>query len=282
MKSTVARATREGGWAVLNADDPLVAAMARRVRAHVAVFSLGCRRRRDGGGPADGRGRRARPTSCATAGWSRSTAARRSAGDPVEHRIIEVERVPITLGGLARHNVANALAAAGAVRGLGITLAQLRDGLADFQPDVRAVARPAQPVPARVADRRSSTSPTTRPGVSAVLDVAEGIAGGAAGPDGAGDRDHRDGRRPAGRHAPRDRPDRRQAGPAGRDQGDAQVPPRPEPRVDRRRDHGRRRVGGPVRRRTSRSTNPRPRRSAPSWPGTARARPGRTRRGSSS
>src|SRR6185436_1728787 len=41
VKSTVVRATRPGGWAVLNADDPLVAAMSRRVRSNVAVFSLG-------------------------------------------------------------------------------------------------------------------------------------------------------------------------------------------------------------------------------------------------
>src|SRR6185369_13145087 len=43
VKSTVARATKVGGWAVLNADDPLVAAMSRRVRANVAVFSRGAR-----------------------------------------------------------------------------------------------------------------------------------------------------------------------------------------------------------------------------------------------
>ena len=41
VKSTVARATRPGGWAVLNADDPLVAAVARRLRANVAMFSIG-------------------------------------------------------------------------------------------------------------------------------------------------------------------------------------------------------------------------------------------------
>ena len=43
-------------------------------------------------------------------------------------------RVPIAIGGLARHNVANALAAAGGARGLGATMAQVRDGLLDFRP----------------------------------------------------------------------------------------------------------------------------------------------------
>src|SRR3712207_8542281 len=48
--------------------------------------------------------------------------------------IVEIARVPITIGGLARHNVANALAAAGASRGLGATVDQVRDGLVDFRP----------------------------------------------------------------------------------------------------------------------------------------------------
>ena len=40
VKSTVARVTKPDGWTVLNADDPLVAAIARRVRSQVAMFSL--------------------------------------------------------------------------------------------------------------------------------------------------------------------------------------------------------------------------------------------------
>jgi cyanophycin synthetase len=187
VKSTVARATREDGWAVLNADDPLVAAMTRRIRANVAVFSLGARsggtavvRRTVAGG---GRAYVLRD------GWlveidgshgPSGTDGRATGAEPVEHRIIEVERVPITLGGLARHNVANALAAAGAVRGLGITLAQLRDGLADFQPT-------SERSPGRLNLFRLGSRVViidfahNEAGVSAVMDVAEGIAGGAAG-----------------------------------------------------------------------------------------------------
>ncbi len=40
VKSTVCRVTRPDGWTVLNGDDPLVAAVARRTRARVALFSL--------------------------------------------------------------------------------------------------------------------------------------------------------------------------------------------------------------------------------------------------
>ncbi|HET7029665.1 MAG TPA: Mur ligase family protein [Candidatus Limnocylindrales bacterium] len=181
VKSTVARATREGGWAVLNGDDPLVAGISRRVRANVAMFSIGgtggaanVRRAVAGGG----RGYVLRD------GWlieidGHSAAAERD-GEPVEHRIVEVERVPITLGGLARHNVANALAAAGAARGLGVTLADLRDGLADFQPS-------SERSPGRLNLFRLGARIVivdfahNEAGVNAVLDVAEGIAGGAAG-----------------------------------------------------------------------------------------------------
>ena len=124
VKSTVCRITKPDGWVVLNADDPLVAAVARRVRARVAFFSMAdaspvVRRHRAArrpGVPRPARRARSRPTAIARPRSSRST------------------RVPITIGGLARHNVANALAAAGGARGLGATIEQVRDGLLDFRP----------------------------------------------------------------------------------------------------------------------------------------------------
>jgi cyanophycin synthetase len=190
VKATVARATRVGGWAVLNADDRLAAAMSRRVRANVAVFSLGIGsggaavvRRTVAGG---GRGYVLRDGWLIEIDGSHGGAGGHDGNgvtvgaEPVEHRIIEVDRVPITLGGLARHNVANALAAAGAVRGLGITLAQLRDGLADFQPS--SERSPGRLNLFRIGSRIVIVDfAHNEAGVSAVLDVAEGIAGGAAG-----------------------------------------------------------------------------------------------------
>jgi cyanophycin synthetase len=175
VKSTVARATREGGWAILNADDPLVAAIARRVRARIAMFSTdpsgaAAIRRTVAGG---GRGYVLRD------GWLTEIDGSSKEG-PVEHRIVEVGRVPITLGGLARHNVANALAAAGAARGLGVTLSQLRDGLTDFEPS-------SERSPGRLNLFRLGARVIivdfahNEAGMSAVLDVAEGIAGGGAG-----------------------------------------------------------------------------------------------------
>ena len=68
VKATICRMTRPDGWAVLNADDPLVAAIARRVRAQRRVLLA----RRDGvaGRPAAPRGAAAGHTSSRAASWS--------------------------------------------------------------------------------------------------------------------------------------------------------------------------------------------------------------------
>ena len=97
-----------------------------------------------------------------------------------ETPIVEVARVPITIGGLARHNVANALAAAGGARGLGATIEQVRNGLIAFAPS-------AESSPGRLNLFRLGSKVVivdfahNEAGVGAVLDVAQGIAGGAAG-----------------------------------------------------------------------------------------------------
>jgi cyanophycin synthetase len=171
VKSTVVRVTKPDGWAVLNADDPLVAAMSRRVRARVAFFTLGdgatgvVRRAVDGGA---GRGYVVRD------GWMVELEADKA------NRIVEVGRVPITIGGLARHNVANALAASAAARGLGATIDEVRDGLVDFRPTTdRSPGRlNLYRLGARIVIVDFAHNEA---GVSAILDVAEGIAGGAAG-----------------------------------------------------------------------------------------------------
>ena len=64
VKSTVCRITKASGWVVLNGDDPLVAAIARRVRATRRVLY-------DSHGHAIGRApaRRARGTGLRRARW---------------------------------------------------------------------------------------------------------------------------------------------------------------------------------------------------------------------
>jgi cyanophycin synthetase len=124
VKGVIARMTKPSGWVMLNADDKYVAGIARRVRGHVAYFSRRAeaspliRRHLRGGGRAylvrDGRlgeaeGDRWRP-------------------------IAALADVPVTLGGVAAHNVSNALAAAGAARALGVRLKDVGAGLRSFVP----------------------------------------------------------------------------------------------------------------------------------------------------
>ncbi len=169
VKATVARITKPDGWVVLNADDPYVAAVARRVKGHVAYFSIDdgsavIRRHRAAGG----RAYLIRRGSLIEADGERET------------RIVEIGQVPITIGGLARHNVANALAAAAGARGLGASIAEVHDGLIDFRPS-------AERSPGRLNIYRLGARVVivdfahNEAGVTAILDVAEGIAAGAAG-----------------------------------------------------------------------------------------------------
>ena len=170
VKATICRITKPGGWAILNGDDPFVAAVARRVRAQVAYFSIAT----------------PPPPVVArhVAGGGRAYLLRRGSLVEVEGGlatpIAEVAEVPITIAGLARHNVANALAAAGGARALGATIEQVRDGLIDFRPT--SERSPGRLNIFKVGNRIVIVDfAHNEAGISAILDVAEGIAGGAAG-----------------------------------------------------------------------------------------------------
>jgi cyanophycin synthetase len=169
VKATICRITRPDGWVVLNADDLHVAAVGRRVRGQVAYFTLGGRgsqivaRHRDRGGRA----------------YLVHRGVMVEANGADETEVVEIARVPLTIGGLAPHNVANVLAAAGGARGLGATIAQVRDGLVDFAPS-------AERSPGRLNLYRLGSRVIivdfahNEAGVAAILDVAEGIAAGSA------------------------------------------------------------------------------------------------------
>jgi cyanophycin synthetase len=154
---------------ILNADDAHVAAVARRVRGQVAFFTLG------------GRGSRIVARHRAKGGRAylviRGTMV--EANGSKETEIVDVARIPLTIGGLAPHNVANALAAAGGARGLGASITQVREGLVDFAPT-------AERSPGRLNLYRLGTRVIivdfahNEAGVAAILDVAEGIAAGSA------------------------------------------------------------------------------------------------------
>lgn len=166
VKSIVARITKPDGVAVLNADDPLVAAVARRVRARVCFFSLD---------PANARVRRH---------VARGGLAMVLDGDWLvelegakRRRLVRVGEVPATILGLARHNVANALAAGAAARALGATIDEVAEGLRTFQPT--ADQAPGRLNFYRLDDRLVIVDfAHNEAGVNVVLDVAEGLVGG--------------------------------------------------------------------------------------------------------
>ena len=127
VKSVVARITKPGGWVVLNADDPHVAGIARKVKANVAWFSL------DGLDTA----RSERVTRHLKGGGKAYLVRDGKIGEAEGDRwrpIANLADVPIVLGGVARHNVANVLAAVGGARAMGATLEVISRGLKSFVP----------------------------------------------------------------------------------------------------------------------------------------------------
>lgn len=166
VKATVCRITRPGGLVILNADDPLVAAVARRVRARVAFFSMD-----PAGSPRVARHRRAGGLAWVLVG-TRLVECEGS----TEHELLDAADLPVALGGLARHNIANALAAAGGARGLGASRKQVADGLRHFRPTadlspgrLNLFQLGGQTVIVDFAHNEAGTE--------AILDVARAIAG---------------------------------------------------------------------------------------------------------
>jgi cyanophycin synthetase len=165
VKATICRVTRADGWVVLNADDRYVAAIARTVRARVALFTLeGDRSGRVGRHLAGGG--RAYLVRDGVAGEAEGTAWR---------PIAPVAAIPITIGGAARHNIANVLAAAGGARAMGASIEDVRRGLLAF--DAGAAASPGRLNVFRRDERVVIVDfAHNEAGLVAVLDVADAIA----------------------------------------------------------------------------------------------------------
>ncbi|MGZ4428751.1 MAG: Mur ligase family protein [Nocardioidaceae bacterium] len=125
VKGVVPRITKKSGWAVLNGDDPRVFAMRTTIKARPWVFS------RDPDSPAIreilNEGGRA---ITVIDGW---LAVLTADGDP--DPLVEVVDIPMTLAGLSRFNVENALAAASAALAVGMPRDVVREGLTTFRPD---------------------------------------------------------------------------------------------------------------------------------------------------
>jgi cyanophycin synthetase len=156
VKSVVARITKKSGWSVLNGDDPRVFAMRSITPARPWVFS------RDPDSPAlrEILAAGGRATTIID-GWI--TVLEGNRADP----LVEVVDVPMTLSGLSRFNVENALAAASASLAAGIPRRHVIAGLLSFLPD-------AEHNPGRM---NFFTLPTPAGDVTVVMDLAHNEAG---------------------------------------------------------------------------------------------------------
>ncbi len=125
VKAVVPHITRRSGWAVLNGDDPRVFAMRQVIKARPWVFSL------DPDSPAvrDVLGTGGRATTVID-GW---ICVLTPGADPLP--LVDLAEVPMTLAGLSRFNVENALAAASAGLAIGIPQESVVEGLCSFRPD---------------------------------------------------------------------------------------------------------------------------------------------------
>jgi len=124
VKSTITRITRVGGWDVLNADDPRVLAMRRGSTGRTWLCS------HDPGHPAIrealGEGGRA---TVPLDGWM--TVLEASASRP----LVQLVDVPVTIAGISRHNVMNAMQAASAALGVEVSERAVVRGLKTFVTD---------------------------------------------------------------------------------------------------------------------------------------------------
>ena len=142
VKATVCRVTKPGGLVVLNADDPLVAGVARRVHARVAYFSLN-----PGPSPVLARHRRAGGLA-----WVLDRGRLVEWDGTVTHALLDVGRPARRPGwpGAPQRGQRPGGGRRGARAGRDARAGGRRP--ARLPPVGRAVAGPAQPVPARPPD----------------------------------------------------------------------------------------------------------------------------------
>jgi cyanophycin synthetase len=123
VKGVIAETVSPNGYAILNADDPLVAAMAKNVKGKVAYFAMSPDNpiiidhlRRDGLAAVYENGY----LSIFEGEWTL--------------RVEKAENVPITMKGMAPFMIANALAACLAAFAQGVDIEMIRQGVRTFNP----------------------------------------------------------------------------------------------------------------------------------------------------
>jgi len=125
LKSVVAESVSPAGYAVLNAEDPLVTAMAQRVKGHVAFFSMN----------PDNEVVKAHTRQGGLAAVYENGYLSLIRGEWTL-RIEKAEHVPVTMRGMAPFQIANALAASLAAFAQGVPIEAIRHALTTFRASV--------------------------------------------------------------------------------------------------------------------------------------------------
>src|SRR6478735_11291892 len=170
VKAIVTTVTKPEGWVVLNGDDPRVWAMRHGIKAKPWAFSL------DAASPAlwesinmGGRGITVLDGEIVVLSPN---------VDP--DRLVKVNDVPMTLSGLSRNNIANALAGAAAALGLGVPRSAVVEGLRTFAPDPEhnwgRLNTYSLPLPSGGKATVIMDMAHNEAGLEALLDVARGLA----------------------------------------------------------------------------------------------------------
>lgn len=121
IKALVVETVSKNGFAVLSADDNMVVAMAQRCPGQIIFFSCQAQNKI-----------LARHLAAGGQGLMIVDGAIAWVSGAQIERIVQLAAVPITIDGAAQHNVANCLAAAGALRALGVDKTVINKGLVSF------------------------------------------------------------------------------------------------------------------------------------------------------
>ncbi|MDD3705251.1 MAG: cyanophycin synthetase [Clostridiaceae bacterium] len=124
VKSLVAEAVRQNGYAVLNADDQYCLNIRERIKSNIILFSLS----------ADNEEVKNHILNGGIAIYSDGSCIFINKGG-VELPFIEIKVIPATMNGILRHNIGNSMAAIAGAIGLGIPIESIIAGLSTFKGD---------------------------------------------------------------------------------------------------------------------------------------------------
>lgn len=124
VKSLVAEAVKEDGYAVLNADDQYCLSMRERIKSNVILFSLSTENEAVRNHVLDG----------GIAIYSNNETIFINKGG-IELPFIEAKAIPATMNGVLRHNISNSMAAIAGAIGMGIAIESIITGLSTFRSD---------------------------------------------------------------------------------------------------------------------------------------------------